>query len=87
MNNCNCLSAQDSSVDMLTVEKTLVKQYATALTEMSSESLRELIKENLNYVSDDQNKLFLQMQKLGWYEVKPAEQEKIQTARKQFCCD
>ena len=87
MENCNCLSAQDSSVDMLTVEKTLVKQYATALTEMSSESLRQLIKENLNYVADDQNKLFLQMQKLGWYEVKPAEQQKIEEAKKQFCCE
>ena len=87
MNNCNCLTAQDSSVDMLTVEKSLVKQYATALTEMSDESLRNLIKENLNYAADDQNKLFCQMQKLGWYETCPAEQEKIDKAREKFCCE
>lgn len=86
MKNCNCLSAQDSSTDMLTVEKTLVKQYATALTEMSDESLRKLIKENLNYTADDQHKLFLQMQKLGWYEVCQAEQEKIDKAYEQVCC-
>lgn len=85
MENCNCLKAQDIAIDMLTVEKTLVKQYATALTEMCSEELRQLIKENLSYASDDQNKLFLQMQSLGWYEVTPAEEQKIEKARKSCC--
>ena len=41
------LTCQESLTDMLTVEKNLVKIYATALTEMSSEANRSLIKKNL----------------------------------------
>ena len=87
MNSCDCLKCQDIFVDMLMVEKNMVKQYATALTEMSNEGLRELIKENLNYASDDQNKVFCKMQDMGWYETCPAEQEKIDQALNKFCCE
>ncbi len=86
MNSCDCLNAQDTFTDMLLVEKTIVKQYATALTEMNDESLRELIKENLNYAADDQNKIYCKMQELGWYKTCPAEQEKIDQALQKFCC-
>ena len=87
MNSCDCLKCQDIFVDMLMVEKNMVKQYATALTEMSDEGLRELIKENLNYASDDQNKVFCKMQDMGWYETCPVEQEKIDQALNKFCCE
>ncbi len=87
MKSCDCLNAQDTFTDMLMVEKNMVKQYATALTEMSNEELRALIKENLNYASDDQNEIFCKMQDMGWYQTCPAEKEKIEKALNQFCCE
>lgn len=86
MKSCKCLKDQDTFVDMLTVEKGLVKSYATALTEMSNPELRELIKESFNYASDDQNKVFEVMQRKGWYEVTKAKKQKIEQAKQQFCC-
>ena len=66
-------------------EKNLVKIYATALTEMSSEANRSLIKRNLTDAADGQNLIFCEMQRQGFYEVAPATKEKLLEAREQFC--
>ena len=79
------LSCQEILTDMLTVEKGLVKAYATALTEMCSESNRTLIKKNLSDTADAQNLIFCEMQKQGFYQVAPAPKEKLLQAKEQFC--
>ena len=85
MKKCEGLNCQQALTDMLTAEKNLVKLYATALTEMSSEANRSLIKRNLSDVADGQNLIFCEMQKQGFYQVKPAPKEKLLEAREQFC--
>lgn len=79
------LTCQESLTDMLTVEKNLVKIYATALTEMSSEANRSLIKKNLTDAADGQNLIFCEMQRQGFYETAPATKEKLLEAKEQFC--
>lgn len=85
MKKCEGLNCEQSLTDMLTVEKNLVKLYATALTEMTSEANRSLIKKNLTDTADGQNLLFCEMQKQGFYKVAPAPKEKLLEAREQFC--
>ena len=79
------LTCQESLTDMLTVEKNLVKIYATALTEMSSEANRSLIKKNLTDAADGQNLIFCEMQRQGFYETTPGTKEKLLEAKEQFC--
>lgn len=85
MKKCETLTCQESLVDMLTAEKNLVKIYATALTEMSSEANRSLIKKNLTDTADGQNLIFCEMQRQGFYNVAPATKEKLLEAKEQFC--
>jgi len=85
MKKCEGLTCQESLTDMLTVEKNLVKLYATALTEMASEANRSLIKRNLTDVADGQNLIFCEMQKQGFYKTTPAPKEKLLEAQEQFC--
>ena len=84
MRKCDNLTEEDILTDLLLAEKTLVKMYATALTEMSESKLRTLMKKHVGEVSDDQNKIFCQMQKKGYYEVAPAPKQKIDSTKEKF---
>ena len=84
MKRCENLTEEDILTDLLLAEKALVKIYATALTEMSENKLRTLMKKYVGEVSDDQNQIFCQMQKRGYYEVAPAPKQKIDSAKEKF---
>ncbi len=80
------LNEKDSLQDMLTLEKNLVKAYATAITEGASNGFRTVIKEHLNSATHDQLDVFLQMTDHGYYRVQSASQEQLKEQREKFEC-
>lgn len=83
-NKCVALTEEEILTDMLSAEKGLVKLYATALTEMTNAKLRAQMKKFLNEVSDGQNEFFSLMQQKGYYQVAPAQKQKIDSAIDKF---
>lgn len=75
--------------DILGDEKELVKLYSTALCESSEERLRNVIKNNLVEVAEDQYAVFEYMYSRGMYPTKQATSDKILKAKQTFCplCD
>jgi spore coat protein CotF len=79
------LNEKDSLQDMLTLEKSLVKMYSTAITEGVSNGFRTLIKENWNGAVSDQIEVFFQMTDHGYYKVESAPEESLEEQREKFC--
>ncbi|MBQ3046720.1 MAG: spore coat protein [Clostridia bacterium] len=78
------LNERDSLIDMLSVEKTLVKLYSTALTEGVSKGFRNAIKGHWIETADDQLKVFLQLTENDYYRVHSADEEELSSLREQF---
>lgn len=79
------LNEKDSIQDMLNLEKSLVKIYATAITEGCSKGFREQVKENLNGAVEDQMNVFLQMTEHGYYQVESAPEQALMQNKEKFC--
>ena len=71
------LNEKDSLQDMLTLEKTIVKIYATAMTEGCSKGFRTMIEDHLSQTANDQMKVFLMMTEHDYYRVQSAPQEML----------
>ncbi len=79
------LNERDSLQDMLNLEKTLVKVYATAITEGCSKGFRTLIKDNLISTTFDQMQVFLLMTENDYYRVESAPEEMLNPLKEKFC--
>ena len=78
------LNEKDSLQDMLTLEKSVVKLYSTAITEGVSDGFRSVVKENWQESVADQLEVFLQMTEHGYYTVESASQETLSEQREKF---
>lgn len=78
------LNEKDSLQDMLTLEKSVVKLYSTAITEGVSDGFRSVVKENWQESVADQLEVFLQMTEHGYYTVESAPQETLDEQREKF---
>lgn len=78
------LNEKDSLQDMLNSEKSLVKIYATAITEGASKGFRTLIKSHWQAAADDQMQVFLEMTELGYYQVESATEQALAAQREKF---
>lgn len=78
------LNEQDSLQDMLNLEKTMVKMYATAMTEGASKGFRNLVKANLIDTTSDQMDVFLAMTNKGYYKVQSAEEKMLKQQKETF---
>ena len=78
------LNEQDSLQDMLNLEKTMVKAYATAMTEGASKGFRNLVKSNLIDTTSDQMDVFLAMTNKGYYKVQSAEEKMLKQQKETF---
>lgn len=78
------LNEKDSLQDMLILEKTMAKIYATALTEGASEDYKKTIKCHFNGIIEDQTEVFNKMTEMGYYEVEEAPQEMKKQQKEQF---
>ena len=86
------LNEKDSLQDMLILEKTMAKMYATALTEGASDKYKALVKKHFAGVITDQTEVFNKMTEMGYYQVESAPedikketQEKFSKIKSQLC--
>jgi spore coat protein CotF len=80
----NILTEKEMLQDGMISQKLITESYNTFAGECVNEQLRGAF---LNILDDEhriQADLFCSLQSNGWYQVEPAEQQKIQKARQKF---
>ena len=80
----NTLNEKDSLIDMLTLEKSLVKLYSMAITEAASKGFRTLIKSHWSEAVSDQMDVFLQMTEHDYYRVESAPETMLAEQKEKF---
>lgn len=75
---------QDIIMILLELEKDMVKNYATAITEASSDTLTERLCDLFNMSMNAQRDLFDLANSKGWYQLEYAEINKLNTAEKKL---
>ncbi|NLB61116.1 MAG: spore coat protein [Clostridiales bacterium] len=80
MNNTT-MTQQEIMTDLLTTEKSLIKLYASNITESSCPNLRQLLFNIMSECSQDQFTVFDQMRSKNMYQVKTVQQNDINTAK------
>jgi spore coat protein CotF len=78
------MSDRDFINDILATEKYLTNSYNTAVNEASIQELYQLQMKHLNNTHQAARDLYNLMQQKGWYNVEPAENQKISQKAKQF---
>lgn len=78
------LNDQDRMEDLLTQEKYLISSYSTFVPEASCPHLRQVLTDNLNQTVQTQFKVFDQMNNMGWYPTKVAQQNDVKMAQQKF---
>jgi spore coat protein CotF len=70
--------------DSIASQKLISSSYDTFANECATPNLRD---EFLNILKDEhqiQSEIFTEMQKRGWYQIKPADQQQISQAKQKF---
>ena len=83
------LSDQEMAFDLLYQEKALLANIASEVLEASQPGMRQVLNDCYMQIGQDQLSIFNQMQQQGWYPVKPAQPQDVQTAKQKyqgFCC-
>lgn len=78
------LSEKDAANDLLIQEKEMIKVYGSFLPEGSTAQLRNILKKNMEVVSQQQYEVFSAMQSKGYYEVKEAQDKQIEETKKKY---
>ena len=78
------LNEEDSLCDLLALEKSLVKLYATAITESVTKGTRCIIKKHLLKAIDDQINVFFLLTELDYERVEAAKDEQKINVRVNF---
>ena len=77
-------SDKDRMQDALASQKFITENYNTFTNECVTPEMRGVFMSILKEEHDIQNEIFTEMQKRGWYQVQPAEQQKIQQTKTKF---
>ena len=83
------LSDQELAFDLLYQEKALLTNIASEVLEASQPGMRQVLNDCYMQIGQDQLEIFNQMQQQGWYPVKPAQPQDVQTAKQKYqsmCC-
>ncbi len=78
------LNEKDSLFDMLLTEKTLVKLYATALTEGCSKGYRKSVQKYIDEVAFVEAQIFFMLTERDYARVHSAEKSAIDELKKKF---
>ena len=78
------LNEEDSLNDLLVLEKTLVKTYATTITESVSKGVRDGLSQNLKGAINDQISVFFLLTELDYLRVESASEAQRANARVNF---
>ncbi|MGI6124258.1 MAG: spore coat protein [Acetivibrionales bacterium] len=82
--NTAVLTEQEIMNDALSSEKQIISAYGTFLAESTCENLRSEMTKILNDKQQIQYEIFNAMQQKGWYNVKNANMNDVQTATQKF---
>jgi len=83
-NSVPMFSDKDRLQDGLASQKFITENYTTLANECLSPEVRGAFMSLLKEEHDIQNEIFTEMHKRGWYQVEPAEQQKIDQAKTKF---
>ncbi len=78
------LSDQELAFDLLYQEKSLLANIASEVLEASQPGMRQVLNDCYMQIGQDQLEIFNQMQQQGWYPVKPAQAQDVQTAKQKY---
>ena len=78
------LSDQELAFDLLYQEKALLVNIASEVLEAANPGLRQVLNDCYTRIGQDQLEVFKLMQQNGWYQVKPAQPQDLQTAKQKF---
>lgn len=81
MNTQANLSEKDLLNDLLDQEKTMVKNYASFITEVSCPNLRQVLTTQMNETATQQYQIFDQMRQRGYYKTKDAPTAEVNAAK------
>jgi len=85
MNSTSAMfSDKDRLQDALASQKFIAGNYNTFTTECATPEVRGVFMSILKDEHEIQNEIFTEMQKRGWYQVQPADQQKLQQAKTKF---
>ena len=78
------LTDQELAFDLLYQEKALLANIASEVLEASQPGMRQVLNDCYMQIGQDQLSIFNAMEQQGWYPVKPAEAQDIQTAKQKY---
>ncbi len=78
------LSDQELAFDLLYQEKSLLANIASEVLEASQPGMRQVLNDCYMQIGQDQLEIFNQMQRQGWYPVKQAQAQDVQTAKQKY---
>ncbi|HHY65345.1 MAG TPA: spore coat protein [Clostridiaceae bacterium] len=84
MHQTPTFSDQEIMNDVLSSEKQMITAYGTYLAESTCENLRSELAKIINDKQQIQYQIFDAMQKKGWYNVKNANMNDVQTAAQKY---
>ena len=77
-------SDKDILQDALASQKFVTGNYNTFTNECVTPEVRGVFMSILKDEHDIQNEVFTEMQRRGWYQIQPAEQQKLQQTKTKF---
>jgi len=85
MNGANTMfSDKEKMLDVLASQKFITGGYNTFTNECVTPEIRGVFMSILKEEHDIQNEVFTEIQKHGWYQVEPAQAQKIQQVKTKF---
>ena len=78
------MNDQEMMTDALATQKFVTSNYNSFANECATPNVRNEILSILSEEHKIQSNIFIEMQKRNWYQVAPAEQPKIDTAKQKF---
>ena len=83
-NNQQPLTDQELAFDLLYHEKALMANISSEVVEGSQPGLRDVMNDMFMQMGQDQLQIFQVMNSRGWYQLKPAQPQDIQTAKQKY---
>ena len=78
------LTDQELAFDLLYQEKSLLTNIASEVLEVTQPGIRQVMNDCYLQIGQDQLNIFNQMERQGWYPVKPAQPQDVQTAKQKY---
>ena len=78
------LSDQELAFDLLYQEKSLMANISSEVVEGSQPGLRNVMNDMFMQMGQDQLQIFQVMNRNNWYQLKPAQEQDIQTAKQKY---